>query len=105
MIDEISKNPDIINSDMIIPIPMTKKDKRKRGFNQSEILAKHISKHFNINLETKLIVKTKQTLNQHNLSETQRSINLTNAYSCTKNNLIENKSIFYEMMYILLVQH
>ncbi len=33
MIDEISKNPDIINSDMIIPIPMTKKDKRKRGFN------------------------------------------------------------------------
>ena len=47
--------------DIIIPVPMTKKKVRKRGYNQSELIAKQIAKKIpNLKLESRILVKTNE---------------------------------------------
>ena len=41
------------NPDVIIPIPMYKRKKRQRGYNQAEILAKCLGKRLQIPVDTK----------------------------------------------------
>ena len=47
--------------DIIIPVPMTKKKVRKRGYNQSELIAKQIAKNIpNLKLESHILLKQKK---------------------------------------------
>ena len=42
--------------DTIIPVPISKKRKRERGYNQSYLIAKEIAKHTNLTLETRTAI-------------------------------------------------
>ncbi|HNY36091.1 MAG TPA: ComF family protein [Candidatus Pacearchaeota archaeon] len=82
----------IDNSFVIIPVPMHIKKKRKRGFNQSEEIAKLISESTRIKLSTSLI-KTKETKPQMELNKSQRIENIKNCFAITNKKEIENKTI------------
>ncbi|MDO8500183.1 MAG: phosphoribosyltransferase family protein [bacterium] len=49
---------------VFIPIPLYKSRERKRGFNQSGLIAEFLGKHFNIAVETKAVCRIKNTLPQ-----------------------------------------
>jgi competence protein ComFC len=67
----------------IIYVPMLKKEKRKRGFNQAEIIAREISQF--VNIETiSLLEKTRETENQAALSKEERIENVKRAYVLRK---------------------
>ena len=70
--------------DVIIPIPLHKKRKKKRGYNQAEILAKHLGELSGIRVETKAVVRVKNTKPQKELTDKERSKNLNNAFQVTK---------------------
>jgi len=82
---------------LIIPIPMTHKSLRERGYNQSELLARAICKKDGekiFELETKLLLKNKETKNQ--MSIKNRAERLNNIKRCffVKNNFdIKGKEI------------
>ena len=42
--------------DTIIPVPISKKRKQERGYNQSYLIAKEIAKHTNLTLETRAVI-------------------------------------------------
>jgi len=65
--------------DAVTYVPMTKDAQRKRGYNQSQILALGVSKQFLIPLAD-VLVKTRVTDNQHKLNREQRLVNLENAF-------------------------
>jgi len=76
----VRENPEY-DFDVIIPVPMTKKDIRKRGYNQSELLAEFIGKNLGINTDFTSLVKVKQTEKQHNLKgKADRLKNLKGAF-------------------------
>jgi competence protein ComFC len=79
--------------DMIIPSPMYQGDKRKRGYNQAELLARWISKYTNIPMRKDILYKYKKTKKQHELNFAQRQKNLENAFYVRKNSEIEGKTI------------
>ncbi len=60
-------------------VPMTRRDQRKRGFNQAEILARIIGKQLNLPV-TKLLTKTRETALQSKLSAVERRTNLRDAF-------------------------
>ncbi|MDK2802008.1 MAG: ComF family protein [Oscillospiraceae bacterium] len=94
MTNKLNEFPKIIKeTDLIIPIPMTPKDKFKRGFNQSEIIAKNIGKALNIDTNFKIMIKQRATEKQHKLNKKQRKLNLINAYKCIKPEYIQGKNI------------
>lgn len=66
--------------DAIVYVPMTKKAKFKRGYNQSELLAKSISKRTGVNVIDKAITKIKDTPEQKSLSRKEREANLAGCF-------------------------
>ena len=70
--------------DVIIPIPLYSKRRRKRGFNQSEIIAKQLGKLMNIPVNGKAVVRVHNTKPQKELSHKERKKNLKDAFRVTR---------------------
>jgi ComF family protein len=67
--------------DAIIPVPLSKKRLTQRGFNQSHLLGRYISKNLSVPLKCDLLVKTKDTPPQSMLSREERIRNPKRAFS------------------------
>lgn len=80
------------NADFITFIPMTEKAYRKRGYNQSYILAKGLSEKVEVPLFGG-VVKVKQTKRQATLSRDQRLKNLKDAFRITEKKIIKDKTV------------
>ena len=78
--------------DIVMPVPMHRADERKRGFNQSAILAKGLSEKINTAFENTLI-KSKITRAQAGLKRTERLNNIKNAFSCKEQSCFHDKCI------------
>ena len=78
--------------DLIIPVPIHHLKKAERGYNQSDYLAKGLSKGLNIPYSTKLLKRTKHTETQTHLDINERAINVANAFKVKNPKLIKGKS-------------
>lgn len=70
--------------DCIVPVPMSAEGLRERGFNQSLLIARHLSKVSGIPLEAGVLCKIKDTLPQVGLSRNARLQNLKGAFDTRK---------------------
>lgn len=84
MADCFSKQFTDVRFDCIVPVPMHAKKKKKRGYNQAEILAKELSQILNIPLETKGIERISDNTAQAELNFAERQKNLAKAFICEK---------------------
>lgn len=78
------------NSDYLCYVPMTKKAERKRGYNQSKVLAEAVSKKTCVPIAN-VTVKTKETEKQVSLNATSRRKNLTEAFKIINRKTIKDK--------------
>lgn len=76
----------------ILYIPMTKKEKLRRGYNQSELLAKAIGRRLNLPVLDGAISKVKETEQQKTLTGKERKHNLAGAYRADKK-LVKGKTL------------
>ena len=81
--------------DIIVPVPMHKSKLRKKGYNHAALLAKKASKFLNKACEFDILEKKRDTIRQANLSENERRINLTGAFSIHSEQIhkLKNKNI------------
>lgn len=80
--------------DIIIPVPIHKKRKKQRGYNQSELIAKQVAKKLDkLKLENKIIEKTKNNIAQSSLNRQQREENVQNVYKIANKDKIKGKKI------------
>ena len=80
----------------IVPIPLHASRKRKRGFNQAEILADIISRYFNIPVRTDVLKRIKDTKSQiETKSRKERAENLKGSFeiSAGGKEIMKNKNI------------
>lgn len=78
---------------IIIPVPISQIRYSERGYNQSEILAKYVSKALNIPTENAL-TRVKHSVPQSRLTNAQRITNVENAFSVTREFDGENVILF-----------
>ncbi|MBI2577938.1 MAG: ComF family protein [Candidatus Wildermuthbacteria bacterium] len=78
---------------LLVPVPLHKKRLRWRGFNHAELLAKELSLGLAIPLAANLLVKTKATLAQAELSEKERKTNVKDAFRVISPSSVKNKNI------------
>lgn len=90
--DEVANSYSEIKFDCITFVPMHKKNLSKRGFNQSELLAKSLSRLMDVPCLGTL-EKVKFTRPQHILSAKERKTNLKNAFSVIDKNAVSGRSI------------
>jgi len=89
----IEKSPTAFTNFILIPVPLEKKKLKWRGFNQAEEIAKELSKFLKIPLLNDVLVKTKETLPQVELSDKEREENIKGAFSCQNQNKIQGRKI------------
>ena len=65
----------------LIPVPLHPQKLAERGFNQSELLAAHISKALDIPLRTDILQRTRSTRSQAQLNRSQRLQNVAGAFT------------------------
>lgn len=81
--------------DFIVPVPLHKRKRKKRGFNQAEILAVEVGKLLGIPCYPKLILRKKYTKPQKNLGRRERKWNLKGNFAIrsTYSDCIKGKKI------------
>lgn len=93
ILDDLKLVDYIKNFDIIIPVPIHKKRKKKRGYNQSELIAKEISKKLKIQLQLNVLYKNVNNSPQSTLNQEQRKYNTKDVYILKNKELIKNKNI------------
>ena len=79
---------------IVVPVPLYPSRRRKRGFNQAEILAEIVSKHFGWQLETRVFKRIRETKPQIEMKDYKdREANIKNCFDVTNKNAIKNKNI------------
>ena len=78
--------------DVITYVPLHKDTLKDRGFNQSELLAKHLSRILNIPC-CELLIKPKKNKPQHTLSGKDREKNVKGVFKTVRTSEIKDKKI------------
>lgn len=92
--EHISKNPYFDEYDYIIPVPISKRRKTERGFNQSELMLEHIARAMNKPI-LKCLRRIKHSTPQSKYRRFRlRTRNVKDAYECDLNFNGENLIIF-----------
>lgn len=79
--------------DLIIPVPIHHLKKAERGYNQSDFIAKGLSKSLGKPYSTKLIKRTRHTDSQTRLHINERAKNVANAFKVRNAKKIIGKNI------------
>lgn len=79
--------------DIILIVPISVKRKKERGYNQSELIAKEISRIISVKIEKNKLYKIKNTAPQSTLNKEQRIENVKGVYKAENIDKIKNKKI------------
>ena len=79
--------------DTIIPVPISSKRFKTRGYNQSYLIANKIAKKLKKECDIISLVKTKNIVEQSKLNKEQRQKNIQGVYTITSKKRIQGKNI------------
>ena len=90
---QLAQHPKWQDIDIIIPIPLHKKKEKKRGYNQSEWIAKGLSAGMQVPYNTRLLIRSEFTETQTKKSRFHRWENVKDVFHITDMKALENKHI------------
>ncbi len=83
----------------VMPIPLSRRRRRKRGYNQAELLARRFAQLCGLPCYTKLLARTRDTQPQKKLSAEDRKNNLKNAFKMKENVVNLDKVLLIDDIY------
>ncbi len=90
---DLKKNNTFADCEVIIPVPLHKKRQRKRGYNQSEFIAKGLAEELKIPVLNNVLFKKHFTETQTFKSREERWQNTLNSFEIKNEELIKGKKI------------
>lgn len=87
------------NIDLIVPIPISKKRKRQRGYNQAELLALEIGDLLGISVDSHSLIRSKDTIAQKKLDVWERRLNLFKAFIWKGENISRSNILVIDDIY------
>jgi ComF family protein len=79
---------------VIIPIPLSKKRLKQRGYNQAELLAKSLSDKMSIRMISNVLYKIKETLSQVEIKDKEKRLeNIKGAFAVKNPEIIKDKTV------------
>lgn len=89
----LQNSPHLPTVDYIIPVPIHRKRRKQRGYNQSEAIATGIASILKVAIDTKHLVRINHTVSQTKLNKEHRWTNVANNFKCTEPQLFVDKHI------------
>lgn len=85
---------DLGSIDIIIPVPLSKRRRIDRGFNQAETIADIVSGRISIPVDTGSLIRTKHThIHRQGMDTKARDMSVTKAFTVTRPKMIAKKHI------------
>ena len=91
--EALAASPWYQDVELIAPVPLHPKKLRKRGYNQSEVLARGMAAGAGWTLEPHLLVRTRHTATQTKLNKAERQQNVAGAFALQDPQKAQNKHI------------
>jgi ComF family protein len=73
-----------LSADWLIPVPLHPSRERDRGYNQSELLARHLARRVDVPVSGKGLRRTRATAVQMTLNAAERRQNVAGAFECVE---------------------
>ena len=93
MADRFAVLPEFPSVDLVLPVPLHPLRRKKRGYNQSELLARTFANASLLAFEPKVLVRTRDTQSQTKLGRTARLENMNGAFLCVRPECVRRKTI------------
>ena len=93
MADCFDDGLDLNDIDILVPVPLHRKSKSRRGFNQSELLITELLRRLDREVSVNNLVRIQNTRSQIILSREERIKNVTNAFQVKNPELFVNKNV------------
>ena len=90
---ELKKSVLFNNVNIVIPVPLHPKREKKRGYNQAECIAKGIAESMGIEIQSRNIIRNKETQTQTNKSRIERWKNVDSIFEIKQPEKLINKNI------------
>lgn len=85
--------PELAPTEIIMPVPLYPKRRRKRGYNQSALLAKQLAQETGLAYDETSLMRVRDTLSQTTLGRQGRLTNMTGAFACKNLSAVKGKVI------------
>ena len=85
--------------DFLVPVPLSDRKMRKRGYNQAEILAREMSRYTKIPVRTDVLRRVEDTLPMKNMDVSARQNNLKKAFHASGNDVELNSIMLIDDIY------
>ncbi len=82
-----------LDVDLIVPVPLHRQRLQQRGYNQAELLARHLGDAFRIPVDTSVLARVRATPPQVTLGLRERMENVRGAFRCQDEAAVAGKTI------------
>lgn len=93
MAEVIKDEPGFWPIDIIVPVPISSGNLKQRGFNQTELLGRRISKDIKVKMAPGTLYRVKETPSQRELTRAEREKNLLQAFKVKDRKKIAGKHV------------
>ena len=93
MVEKLLELNFIPEKSLLIPIPLHKTRQRERGYNQSELICKFMSKFHAFPFDNSLIKRIRYTKTQTNLNAEERMRNVSGAFQIQNSKQLAGKAV------------
>ncbi len=83
--------PNMRNGIVLIAVPLHQTKLEERGFNQSELITRELSKRTGIKCDTRALIRARATTPQYGLTKGERAVNVSSAFKA--NHRAKNKNV------------
>ena len=98
MIYRLKKEP--LDIDIIIPVPISRKRRKQRGYNQSDLIAKIVAREINMEYSKNILLKLKENSRQSKLNKKERLQNVKNVFGIKQaSDLVGKKVLLIDDIY------
>ena len=82
--DYLVRVPEVLCADMVIPVPLGKRRKRERDFNQSGLIGAAVAKTLGLPFDEDILLRVRETARQSSLSKLDRLYNVMDAFAAAQ---------------------
>mgnify|MGYP001027099236 FL=1 len=94
MMAQVVKNePRYWPLDLVVPVPISAENMKRRGVNQSEVLAYYTSRDLKLKMASGVLARVKETPSQRELSKEEREQNLRAAFIVQQAHKVQGKNV------------
>jgi ComF family protein len=89
----VRREPELLEADVVVPVPLHRQREKERGYNQAAMIAKPLAKRLKLPYQAALLVRTRPRPNKHILNEEERWASVRGAFATRRGSQVDKRRV------------